>query len=196
MPRAGVDPVASTDFKLHAFAGAVPRGDRAFLSSVPLTEPLTEGVWMDRKRTADAARAADHASAATLSIGELSAWAGVSAEAIRYYEREGVIPRAPRNGAGRYRRYSEGDAVRLRFVRRARDLGFSLDEVRELLALAEGNNDRPCGEVNRIARAHLANVETKLAQLTAMRAELHRLVSACDVDAPVPDCSILEALSG
>lgn len=131
-----------------------------------------------------------------LTIGALAAQAGVTPEAVRYYEREGVIPPAARTGAGRYRAYAPADAERLRFVRRARDLGFSLDTVRELLALAAGDGGRPCAEVNRIAGAHLAQVNAKLAQLRALRGELARLVAACDRDAPLAECSLLGALSG
>ena len=75
-----------------------------------------------------------------LTIGQLAARTGVTAETIRYYERAGVVPRAVRDGAGHYRRYDEADAERLRFIRRARELGFSLDEVRELLSLALGSD--------------------------------------------------------
>lgn len=146
------------------------------------------------------AGAAEDRTAGSLTIGVLAARAGVTPEAVRYYEREGVIPRAARTGVGRYRVYTEADAERLRFVRRARDLGFSLDEVRELLALAAGDRDRPagrsCAEVNRIAAAHLARVDAKLAQLRALRGELARLVAGCDRDAAVADCSLLGALSG
>jgi Cu(I)-responsive transcriptional regulator len=137
----------------------------------------------------------DPAQPRTLSIGELAARTGVSSEAIRYYEREGVIPPASRTGAGSYRQYGSADAERLRFVRRARDLGFSLDEVRELLALAAGDPDRPCGDVNQIAHAHLAQVDAKLTQLRALRRELNRLIEACDRDAALADCSLLSALS-
>jgi DNA-binding transcriptional MerR regulator len=130
-----------------------------------------------------------------LTIGELAERTGVSAEAIRYYEREGVIPQASRVGPGAYRQYGTADAERLRFVRRARDLGFSLDEVRELLALAAGDPDRPCGDVNQIAHTHLAQVDAKLAQLRALRRELNRLIEACDRDARLADCRLLSALS-
>ena len=147
---------------------------------------------MERKRAADIGR---NPAATTLTIGELAAHAGVTPEAIRYYEREGVIPPAARGGAGHYRRYGAADAERLRFVRRARDLGFSLDEVRELLALAAEDPDRPCGEVNRIASAHLAQVEAKLAQLRALRAELGRLIAACDSNVALADCRLLGALN-
>jgi DNA-binding transcriptional MerR regulator len=131
-----------------------------------------------------------------LSIGELAARAGVTAEAVRYYEREGVVPPAARGGPGRYRKYGEADVERLRFVRRARDLGFSLDEVRGLLALADGSPSHPCTEVNTMARAHLAQVDAKLAQLAALRTELDRVIGECKGVVPVADCRILAALSG
>ncbi len=133
--------------------------------------------------------------AVTLTIGELAARTGVTPETIRYYEREGVIPPASRTGAGSYRQYASADAERLRFVRRARDLGFSLDEVRELLDLAASDPGRPCGGVNQIAHAHLAQVDAKLVQLRALRRELNRLIEACDRDAALADCSLLSALS-
>ena len=138
----------------------------------------------------------DSTQSGTLSIGELAEVTGVTSEAIRYYEREGVIPPATRTGAGSYRQYVAADAERLRFVRRARDLGFSLEEVRELLALASGDPNRPCGDVNQIAHAHLAQVDAKLAQLRALRRELNRLIASCDRDASLADCSLLTALSG
>lgn len=131
----------------------------------------------------------------TLTIGELAQRTGVTPEAIRYYEREGVIPPASRVGAGSYRQYGAADAQRLRFVRRARDLGFSLDEVRELLTLAAGDPNKPCDDVNQIAHAHLAQVDAKLKQLRALRRELNRLIDACDRDAALVDCSLLSALS-
>lgn len=132
----------------------------------------------------------------TLSIGELAACTGVTPETIRYYEREGVIPRAERRGAGQYRRYGAGDAERLRFVRRARGLGFSLDKVRELLDLAIGQGGGSCAEVNRIARAHLTQVDAKLAQLAALRAELDQLVWVCERGGAVAGCGLLSALNG
>ena len=131
-----------------------------------------------------------------VSIGELAALAGVTAEAIRYYEREGVLPAAVRRGTGRYRQYSDTDVVRLRFIRRARDLGFSLDEVRELVALAEGDPARSCTDVNRIANAHLVQVDAKLAQLTMLRSELDRIIAGCNNIVPVAECHILGALGG
>lgn len=130
----------------------------------------------------------------TLTIGQLAAQAGVTPEAIRYYEREGVLPAPERSGAGSYRRYRVADAVRLRFIRRARDLGFSLGEVRELLSLAGADPAQPCSDVNRIAHAHLAQVDAKLAQLTALRAELATVINECGRVVSLGQCRILEAL--
>jgi len=146
---------------------------------------------MNPKQTPDVGR-----NGVSLSIGELATRAGVTPETVRYYEREGVIPPAARGGAGQYRLYGLTDVERLRFVRRARDLGFSLEEVRELLALAARDLGSPCGDVNRIARSHLAQVDMKLAQLAALRTELDRLVSACDSDVVLANCSLLSALNG
>lgn len=130
-----------------------------------------------------------------LTIGELSTATGVTPEAIRYYEQEGVLPPAARVGVGRYRRYNQADAERLRFVRRTRELGFSLPRVRDLLDLAQSDPNRPCGEVNKIARAHLSQVDAKLAQLTALRTELDRLIVSCDSNVGIGDCTLLSALS-
>lgn len=131
-----------------------------------------------------------------LTIGALASLSGVTPEAIRYYEREGVIPEALRVGSGKYRHYSHEDAKRLRFVRRARDLGFSLEHVRELVALAEKDPSTPCGEVNEVAHDHLARIEEKLAQLSALHAELSRLTQICDRDAAIGECTLLAALAG
>ena len=148
---------------------------------------------MDEKRSGRHGLAS---SASGLTIGELAARTGVTPEAIRFYEREGVIPAAARGGAGRYRMYGSDDAKRLRFVRRARDLGFSLEEVSDLLALASSDPKRPCADVNVLANRQLARVQAKLAQLSALRVQLHRLLDACARDTSIGDCSILEALSG
>jgi DNA-binding transcriptional MerR regulator len=131
---------------------------------------------------------------AGLMIGELAKLTGVTAETIRYYEKERVIPRPKRAGSGKYRRYERADADRLRFVRHARDLGFSLDDVRELLTLAESDPKKPCENVDQIARSHMAAVDAKIAQLTALRRELGRLTADCDPSAGVGDCALLSAL--
>lgn len=130
-----------------------------------------------------------------LMIGELARLAGVTTEAIRYYERKRVIPRAKRGGAGRYRRYETADADRLRFVKRARDLGFSLDDVRELLTLAGGDPKKPCEDVDQIARAHIAAVDGKIARLSTLRTELSRLTADCDARGGIASCRLLAALN-
>lgn len=132
-----------------------------------------------------------------MTIGALSERTGVTIETIRYYERVGVLPRPARHAAGvthaGYRRYRVADVERLAFVRRARELGFSLDEVRELLSLAD-DPGRPCAEVDAIARAHRAQVEAKIAQLAALRAELDRVIGQCRGGFAVADCRLLSAL--
>lgn len=133
--------------------------------------------------------------ASSLTIGQLASETGVRAETIRFYEREGVIPKPSRAGTGRYRRYSAKDAERLRFVRRARELGFGLDEVRGLLMIAAGDPTQSCAEVNLVAKQHLIHVDEKLAQLSALRGELTRLIRACDKDVAIANCTLLNALS-
>ena len=128
-------------------------------------------------------------------IGELAKLAGVTAETIRYYERERVIPRPKRAGAGKYRRYEQRDADRLRFVKRARDLGFSLDDVRELLTLAESSPSKPCGNADGIAKAHIAAVDEKISRLTLLRIELSRLIADCDPSGAIASCRLLGALN-
>lgn len=131
-----------------------------------------------------------------LTIGELAQQTGCTAEAIRYYEREGVVPRPARTGTGRYRQYGPGDVERLAFLRRARDLGFSLVEVRELLAFNDGDPARACGEVDALARAHLAQVDAKIAHLNALRDALAGVIAQCGGAMAVADCRILGALAG
>lgn len=131
-----------------------------------------------------------------LSIGEVAARTGCTAEAIRYYEREGVVPRPPRIGTGRYRRYGPAHVERLAFLRRARELGFSLHEVRELLAFSHGDPGRSCSDVDRLARAHLAQVDAKIDQLNALRHALAGVIDQCGGGMAVADCRILGALAG
>ena len=129
-----------------------------------------------------------------MNIGAASKASGVSAKMIRYYESVGLVPAAGRKASG-YRDYDAADVHRLAFIRRARDLGFSLEEVRELLSLAE-DPGRPCADVDQLARAHLAQVAAKIAQLSALRAELSRVISECRGGFAVADCRILQVLSG
>src|SRR5690242_9016972 len=115
---------------------------------------------------------ADH-----LSIGDLGKATGTKVETIRYYENVGLLPK-PARTAGNYRSYTAAHLTRLGFIRRARDLGFSVDEVRALLQLSD-DRDRGCDEVDAIAKAHLADVERKIADLEALRVELNGLIRQC-----------------
>jgi DNA-binding transcriptional MerR regulator len=128
-----------------------------------------------------------------LSIGELGRATGTKIETIRYYERIGLLPAAPRTGSGNYRSYSAAHLGRLSFVRRSRDLGFTLDQIRALLDLSD-QRERECEAVDAIARAHLADVERKIADLTALRRELNDLIGQCR-HGTVAECRIIEALS-
>jgi len=104
---------------------------------------------------------------------------GTNVETIRYYERVGLLP-APARTTGNYRAYDTKHAARLSFVRRSRDLGFSVEAIRELLRLNDQRR-RACGTVGRIAHAHLAEVERKIKDLNALRRELKSLMSQCTV---------------
>jgi DNA-binding transcriptional MerR regulator len=128
----------------------------------------------------------------TFSIGELGRTTDTKVETIRYYERIRLLA-APRRTPGNYRAYDRGHLNRLSFIRRSRDLGFSLEQVRALLDLADAR-DRSCEAVDEIARGHLAEVERKIADLEALRDELRGMVRQCGHGA-VRDCRIIEALS-
>ncbi|MBP8231227.1 MAG: helix-turn-helix domain-containing protein [Rhizorhabdus sp.] len=126
------------------------------------------------------------------SIGELSKRTGVKVPTIRFYEQAGLLPEPPRTQAGR-RLYGTDDERRLAFIRHTRDLGFEMDALRALLELSD-QPDRPCGEVDAIARAHLAAVEAKISQLTALKDELARMVKSCS-HGQVSHCRVIEALA-
>ena len=127
-----------------------------------------------------------------LNIGDLARMTGTKAETIRWYERVGMLP-APARTSGNYRSYGTAHLERLSFVRRARDLGFSLDQVRELLQLAD-QGDQSCDAVDRVAREHLGEVERKIADLEALRRELQDLIGQCR-HGTVAECRIVQALS-
>lgn len=127
----------------------------------------------------------------TVTIGDLAARTGVNIETIRYYERVGVLPAASRS-AGGYRVYDDDAMKRLAFVRRSRDLGFTLDEVRALLKLA-ANRSRSCARVRDLAAAHLGSVQAKLVDLKRMERVLKSMVASC-ADGTLPDCPLIEAL--
>jgi Cu(I)-responsive transcriptional regulator len=126
-----------------------------------------------------------------LTIGELGKATGTKVETIRYYERIGLMPKPDRT-MGNYRAYARRDLDRLSFIRRARDLGFPLDQVRALLALAD-RRDQSCATVDALARTHLAEVERKIADLQALQRELSNLLSECSRGV-IADCMIIEAL--
>jgi MerR family transcriptional regulator, mercuric resistance operon regulatory protein len=123
-------------------------------------------------------------------IGELSRRTGCNIETIRYYERIGLMPAPPRKG--RYRSYGGDHVARLGFVRRARELGFSLDEVRALLGLAAGGH-ASCAEVRNLAASHLKDVRARIADLKRMERVLADSVRACDAGQD-PGCPLVEAL--
>ncbi|HEX4741244.1 MAG TPA: helix-turn-helix domain-containing protein [Caulobacteraceae bacterium] len=125
-----------------------------------------------------------------IQIGELSRRTGCNIETIRYYERIGLIPAPPRRG--RYRSYGGEDVGRLGFVRRARELGFTLDEVRALLGLA-GGGQASCGEVRTLAASHLTDVRARIADLRRMERVLADSVRACDAGQD-PGCPLIQSL--
>ncbi|PKP67662.1 MAG: transcriptional regulator [Alphaproteobacteria bacterium HGW-Alphaproteobacteria-5] len=124
-------------------------------------------------------------------IGGLSKATGVNIETIRYYERVGLVPKPPRSESGR-RIYGETDRKRLAFVRRCRELGFPLDDIRGLLDLAE-TEARLCRDVKEKTENHLQAVRGKIADLKRMEATLVELANSCD-GGDTPDCPILDRL--
>jgi MerR family transcriptional regulator, copper efflux regulator len=128
-----------------------------------------------------------------LTIGEAAARSGLSARMIRYYERIGLM-RAAQRGGNDYRRYGGEEVHALRFIRRARDLGFSLEETAQLLALWRDRR-RPSRAVKKIAETHIKDLESRIAAMQAMAATLRHLADACHGDAR-PRCPILEDLGG
>jgi Cu(I)-responsive transcriptional regulator len=129
---------------------------------------------------------------AGMTIGALGRATGTKPETIRFYERIGILPE-PARTAGNYRSYGAAHVARLSFVRKARELGFPLESVRAMLALADQPN-RPCDEVDALVVEQLQAVERKIADLERLRAELERLARQCR-GGPVSECRIIEALS-
>ncbi len=129
-----------------------------------------------------------------MQIGELAKSAGVPIDTVRYYERSGVLP-PPRRRPSGYRNYGVEDLARLRFVRRAKALGFTLEEIQDLLALT-GRRTRNMAGVKRAATQKLQDVEHKIDELTRVRDGLRTLVTACPGHGDLSKCPILAALSG
>jgi Hg(II)-responsive transcriptional regulator len=127
----------------------------------------------------------------TLSIGQLAKNAGVGIDTVRYYERDGLLKPAGRAASG-YRRYSDSEVRRLRFIRRAKALGFSLEEIRELLALSAQRN---VAKVKQLANDKLASVELRIAELERIAQGLRTLLSTCPGHGRADECPILNALA-
>ena len=128
----------------------------------------------------------------SLTTGRLAREGGVTPETVRYYERRDLLGRPPRSEAG-YRLYPRDSVRRIRFIKHAQRLGFTLEEIAELLALRVRHGEA-CGEVSRRARVKVAVVQQKLRELERLKRALERLVEACRRRAPTAECPILEAL--
>jgi Hg(II)-responsive transcriptional regulator len=128
-----------------------------------------------------------------MKIGELARQADVAIDTVRYYERQGLLPAPERTRSG-YRTYAAEDVARLRFVRRAKMLGFTLEEIRELLALSGRREDDMAG-MKAAAIQKLADVDARLAELQRVRAGLETLVASCPGHGALAQCPILNALA-
>ena len=125
-------------------------------------------------------------------IGEAARQSGVKVTTIRFYEERGLLPEPPRSDGGQ-RLYSPRDMARLRFIRHARDLGFGMEAVGDLLELA-AHPDAPCADADRLARARLEEVRAKIAALRALEGELERMVAACE-GGTAAECAVIESLA-
>ena len=128
-----------------------------------------------------------------IGIGDLAKSTGTKVVTVRYYEQIGLLP-LPSRTAGNYRTYGKEDMRRLRFIRRCRDLGFALDQIRDLLRLSS-RKDEECAEVDRITAQHLIEIEQKISDLKRLAEELRRLNNCCQGRGIIADCRIIEALS-
>jgi MerR family transcriptional regulator, copper efflux regulator len=126
-----------------------------------------------------------------LTVGRLATKAGVNLATIRYYERRGLLPAPPRNNSG-YRSYSEDSVRRLRFIRHAQELGFTLKEVGELLGMTA--KKRPSAEVCDLARNKISDIENRIRLLRSLKKRLESLTTACDRKGTVDDCVIIREL--
>jgi len=126
-------------------------------------------------------------------IGQVSSQTGVNIETIRYYERIGILPAPPRS-EGKQRLYDEPMMARLRFIKRSRELGFSLNEIRSLIKLND-DNELTCGDVHALTTDHLKQVQEKIENLRNIEKVLKGMAEQCS-RGDVPDCPIIETLSG
>jgi MerR family copper efflux transcriptional regulator len=130
----------------------------------------------------------------SLTSGELAGRCGVNLQTLRYYEREGLLPEPPRTAAG-YRTFPPDSVTRVQFIKHAQALGFTLEEVKELLALRV-DPMTTCADVQKRAEAKVADIERKIKRLEAIKAALTELAAACSGEGPASSCSLLEALEG
>jgi len=131
-------------------------------------------------------------SSPALTIGQVARQASVGVETIRFYEREGLVPAPPRRPSG-YRQYAPDTVRRIRFIRRAKELGFTLSEIDDLLSLRV-DPDTTCADVRSIARAKIADVERKMSELGRIKDVLERLARSCRGKGPTSACPILDVL--
>ncbi len=127
-----------------------------------------------------------------LTIGQVAKQAGVGVETIRFYERSGLLKEPPRSRSG-YRKYPADAVARVMFIRRAKDLGFTLNEIADLLALRV-DADTTCADVKARADAKIAGIEDRIRELQRMKRALTRLAASCHGSEPASECPILEAL--
>jgi|SRR5436190_23667665 len=127
-----------------------------------------------------------------MKIGEVADRGGVNLQTIRYYEREGLLPAPPRMASG-YRLFNQETVRRVRFIKRAQELGFTLAEIRELLTLRI-EESRSSAEVRAIAQAKIADIDNKVRHLDAMKRALTHLTDRCSGHGPATECPILESL--
>ena len=129
----------------------------------------------------------------TLSVGQLAKAANVNTETVRYYERRGLLPEPKRRDSG-YRDYAPEDVLRLKFIKRAQELGFTLKEIAELLALRV-DSKTTCDKVKKQAETKISDIEAKILSLKKMKAALGKLASSCKAQTPLAGCPILEYLN-
>ncbi len=130
----------------------------------------------------------------TMTIGQLAKRANVNVETVRYYERRGLIARPTSNASG-YRQYTPRDVARIEFIKRCQSLGFSLNEIADLLSLRV-DPKATCADVKQRAEAKIADVEEKLEELARIKSALSRLAETCTGEGPSSECPILDALEG
>jgi len=127
-----------------------------------------------------------------IAIGDLARLTGVKVPTIRYYESIGLLPSAPRTESNR-RQYDDNAVKRLKFIRHARELGFEVDAIRELLGLAE-QPQRSCAKVDALAREHLQAITSRIERLTALKAEVENMIKAC-AKGRIAKCRVIDVLS-